>query len=124
MGIFANELLAVYGALQEGRSAPELPQLPIQYPDFSVWQLARLNSGELEAQRQHWRQQLTGGPQLLELPMDFARPAQPSGRGKTVSFELPAAVAEGICTLAASCGTTLFATLLSAWQVNIQLPPL
>jgi len=78
--IFMTELAAAYNAIKAGRAGPDLAALPIQYADFSAWQRARLDGGELEAQRAHWRQQLADAPLLLQLPTDFARPAEPSGR--------------------------------------------
>ncbi|HEV2736623.1 MAG TPA: condensation domain-containing protein, partial [Longimicrobiaceae bacterium] len=37
MNVFFGELWTLYGAFLEGRPSP-LPELPIQYADFSVWQ--------------------------------------------------------------------------------------
>ena len=69
-------------------------------------------------QRTYWKQHLAGAPALLELPTDFLRPPQPSGRGRVVSFEVPAEVVGGVRALAASCSATLFMALMAAWQVN------
>ena len=69
-------------------------------------------------QRAYWKQHLAGAPALLELPTDFPRPPQPSGRGRVVSFEVPAEVVGGVRALAASCSATLFMALMAAWQVN------
>jgi hypothetical protein len=41
VGVLFRELSAVYGALLDGRE-PDLPELPIQYADFAVWQRERL----------------------------------------------------------------------------------
>ena len=116
-GILTAELYAAYNALHCGRAAPDLPELPIQYADFSAWQRARLEGGALEAQTQYWRQQLAGAPLLLELPTDLPRPAEPSGLGSHVDVQLPASVLQGLHEVAASCGATLFMAVLAAWQV-------
>ena len=110
--------MAAYEALQAGHAGSELPLLPIQYPDFSIWQRARLDSGELEAQRAYWRQQLSGAPELLELPTDFARPPVPSGKGDYVDFMLPAPLTQRLRYLAASTHTTMFMVMVAAWQVG------
>lgn len=117
MSILTTELLAMYEALRSARPLPDLAPLPIQYADYATWQRARLNSGALEAQRAYWKHHLAGAPVLLELPTDFPRPPQPSGRGRVVSFEVPAEVVGGVRALAASCSATLFMVLLAAWQV-------
>ena len=119
MSILTSELLATYEALRSAtRPLPGLASLPIQYADYAAWQRGRLDSGELEAQRAYWKHHLAGAPVLLELPTDFPRPPQPSGRGKLVSFEVPAEVAGGVRALAASCSATLYMVLLAAWQVS------
>ena len=111
------ELVAAYNAMLSGGAGPDLPELPIQYIDFSAWQRAQLESGGLEAQKQYWRQQLAGAPLLLELPTDSQRPAEPSGVGYCVDVELPPPVAQGLADLAGSSGATLFMAVLAAWQV-------
>ena len=119
MSILTSELLAIYETLRSARPLPDLAPLPIQYADYAAWQHARLASGELKAQRAYWKHQLAGAPVLLELPTDFPRPPQPSGRGRTVSFEVPAEAAGGVRALAAGCSATLFMALLAAWQVRL-----
>ena len=118
MGVLYSELAAVYNALRAGHPEPALPALPIQYADFSVWQRSRLESGELDGQRAYWRQHLADAPQLLELPTDFPRPSTFSGRGASVPVDLPASLAKGLRSLAASCGATSFMALLAVWQVR------
>jgi arthrofactin-type cyclic lipopeptide synthetase C len=117
-GILMTELAAAYNAIKAGRAEPDLAALPIQYADFSAWQRARLDGGELEAQRAHWRQQLADAPLLLQLPTDFARPAEPSGRAGDVGLEVAAEATAGLRALAAGCGATMFTVLLAAWQVR------
>ena len=46
-GIFFRELAALYAAYQEGRESP-LPELPVQYADYAVWQRAQLHGTALE----------------------------------------------------------------------------
>jgi len=121
-GIFMTELVTAYNAAKAGLAEPELPSLPIQYVDFSAWQRARLDGGELHAQREYWRQRLADAPQLLQLPTDFARPAEPSGRGDAVDVEVSPEVAAGLRALAAASGSTMFTMLLTAWQVSVFIP--
>ena len=65
--------------------APPLPELPIQYADYALWQRERLSGAPMERQLAYWQTHLAGAPGLLELPSDRPRPpiAELSGRGKT-----------------------------------------
>ena len=114
-----SELVTAYVALRDGGSEPELPALPLQYVDYAAWQRNYFASGELNAQCDYWRAQLAGVPLLLELPTDFPRPSQPSGRGGSVDFKLSPAVTASFNALSVSCGATAFMALLAAWQVCI-----
>ncbi|MET0396874.1 MAG: amino acid adenylation domain-containing protein, partial [Longimicrobiaceae bacterium] len=114
-GVLVGEVSALYAALAGGRPSP-LPPLPVQYPDYAVWQREWLSGERLEAQLGWWRERMAGAPPVLELPTDRPRPAVPDPRGATLGFELPAEVAAGLRELAAREGTTLFAVLLAGWQ--------
>lgn len=79
LGVLMRELTALYNAAREDRML-ELPELPIQYGDFAVWQQEWIESGGLANQLDYWRDALAGAPPLLELPTDFPRPAEQSFR--------------------------------------------
>ena len=80
MGIFSRELSVLYRALVTGESSA-LPELPIQYADFAVWQREWLQGEVLERQLSYWKKQLAGAPVRLELPTDRPRPAVQSFHG-------------------------------------------
>ena len=88
-GILVRESTALYQAFAQGLPSP-LPELPIQYIDFALWQREWLTGPVLDAQLGHWRQELAGAPALLELPTDRPRPAVQSTRGGAVHLDLPA----------------------------------
>ena len=116
-GILVRELAAVYGAFHRGEPSP-LPELPVQYVDFADWQRRWLQGEMLAAQVEHWRRRLAGAPPLLALPTDRPRPAVQSSRGAFRPFAaLPADAARRLEDLSRREGTTLFATLLTAFQV-------
>jgi hypothetical protein len=48
MGVLVGEVSALYAAFAEGRPSP-LPELPVQYPDYAVWQRGWLTGDVLEA---------------------------------------------------------------------------
>jgi amino acid adenylation domain-containing protein/non-ribosomal peptide synthase protein (TIGR01720 family) len=114
-GLFVNEFNALYAAFKAGEPSP-LPELPIQYADYAVWQREWLQGEVLEDQLAYWRQQLGGSRTVLELPTDGLRPAVQSFRGAMKYFVLPAGLAESLRILSRREGATLFMTLLAAFQ--------
>ncbi|MFL5539196.1 MAG: non-ribosomal peptide synthetase, partial [Longimicrobiaceae bacterium] len=116
MGVLQRELGALYAAYRDGRESP-LPELPVQYADYAVWQREHLRGDVLERQLSYWRERLAGAPELLELPTDRPRPAVQTYRGATVPMELSPELLERLQALGRSEGATLYMTLLGAFQV-------
>lgn len=114
MGIFTQELSALYKAFLSGEPSP-LPELPIQYTDFAVWQRQWLTGEVLEKQLDYWKQQLAGAPEVLALPIDRPRQAVQAFRGATVSFLLPLSLSEALKALSKRTGVSLFMTLYAAF---------
>jgi amino acid adenylation domain-containing protein len=116
MGILIGELSAYYRAMATGTSAL-LPELPVQYADFSVWQRQWLTNQVLERQLNYWKKQLTGAPPLLELPTDRPRPAIQTFRGGTEQLQLDSLLTSQLKKLSLESGSTLFMTLLAGFVV-------
>ncbi|RKG93727.1 non-ribosomal peptide synthetase, partial [Corallococcus carmarthensis] len=106
---------ALYEAFRQGQPSPLTP-LPVQYPDFAVWQRGWLQGEVLDAQLAWWTQQLAGAPRALALPTDKPRPPQRSARGATFPVRLSPALSEAVETLAHAEGATPFMVLLAAFQ--------
>jgi amino acid adenylation domain-containing protein len=116
LDVLSRELRALYAALREGRQSP-LPELPIQYADFAVWQREWLQGEVLESQLSYWKKQLSGAPSALELPTDRPRPLVPTYRGASQSRALPEDMAASLRALSQREGVTLFMTMLSAFNL-------
>ena len=116
MGVLIGELSAYYRGISTG-SPVELPELPIQYADFAVWQRQWLTNQVLERQLSYWKQQLTGAPPLLELPTDRPRPAIQTFRGGTERLQLDIKLTNELKKLSQKSGSTLFMTLLAGFVV-------
>lgn len=114
--VLIQEISLLYAAFAEGMPSP-LPELPIQYADFAVWQRNYLQGEVLDRYTNYWKQQLAGIPPLLELPTDHPRPAVMSFRGDYLPFRLPTAVANGLRELAKKEGVSLFMLMLAAFNV-------
>ena len=106
-GILTREIAALYQAYYAGRSA-DLPLPPVQYADYAAWQRAWPQNQLLAKSLSYWKKQLAGSPNVLELPTDRPRSAQPSADGATFEFSLPRKLSERLRALAASEHATLF----------------
>ncbi|OKH20882.1 hypothetical protein NIES593_17290 [Hydrococcus rivularis NIES-593] len=115
MGVLIRELTTFYEAFCTGKTAT-LPQLPIQYGDFAVWQRQWLQGEVLESQLSYWKQQLKGSLPRLNLPISCPRPQVPSFRGADYSFTLGANLSQALQNLSHQENVTLFMTLLAAFQ--------
>ena len=115
VGIFVRELTTLYEAFAEGRPSP-LEELPVQYADYAAWQRERLRGEALERGLAYWREQLGGGPPMLELPADRPRLSTPTQAGARQLLELPAWLTERLNDLGRQEGATLFMTLLAAFK--------
>src|SRR6185436_16570362 len=115
MGILVREVTSLYRAFAEGRPSP-LPELPVQYADFSAWQHSWLHGEVLENEIYYWRRQLAGLPPLLELPTDRPRPAVQTFRGASRPVWLTAGLTPQVEALSRREGATVFMVLLAAFQ--------
>jgi acyl-CoA synthetase (AMP-forming)/AMP-acid ligase II/NAD(P)-dependent dehydrogenase (short-subunit alcohol dehydrogenase family)/alpha-ketoglutarate-dependent taurine dioxygenase len=113
--ILYEELAALYRSFASGRPC-NLPPLPIQYVDYTVWQRQWLKEGELARLLAYWKQQLAGAPACLELAADRRRPALQTFRGALRPVVLPRSLADAVRSLSLEEETTQFMTLLAAFQ--------
>ena len=111
--VLQRELAVLYQAFAAGQPSP-LPRLPLQYPDYAVWQRGWLSAGELQRQVSYWCERLASPP-AFELPADRPRPAVWSYRGASVEAELPEELAAGLERLGQSRQATPFMTLLAGF---------
>jgi amino acid adenylation domain-containing protein/FkbM family methyltransferase len=116
MSILWRELGQLYRAFSEGRPSP-LPDLPLQYADFALWQRAHLSGQLLHDHLSYWRSQLAGAPALLQLPIAAPRPALQSHRGASLHFTLSHAELVALKELSQRHSVTLFMSLLSAFAL-------
>jgi non-ribosomal peptide synthetase component F/SAM-dependent methyltransferase len=108
MRVFARELMALY------QGSP-LPDLPIQYADYSEWQRGWLRNETLHKQLSYWKTQLAG-LSVLRLPVDKARPALQTFLGEREPVAISASLRAQLNALSQREGVTLFMTLLAAFQ--------
>ena len=113
IGVLFEELEAIYAALIGGIE-PALPALPLQYPDFAVWQRRVMEGGAAARQLAYWGERLRDLPPL-ELPTDRPRPAVQTLNGSHRELAIRGDVAEGIRSLARREGVTPYMGFLAAF---------
>ncbi|MGF9825596.1 tyrocidine non-ribosomal peptide synthetase TycC, partial [Brevibacillus agri] len=113
-GVSSGILLAEWVRLYQG---DVLPELRIQYKDFSVWQQAFFQSAAFEKQEAYWLQTFADEIPVLNMPTDFARPGTQSFAGDQYTLQTGKPLAEGLNQLAQATGTTLYMVLLAAYNV-------
>jgi len=94
-----------------------LPDLRIQYKDFSQWQHERLKSGQLKKQEAYWLDRFSNELPVLRMPTDFFRPAVQSFEGDRLEFRLEEALELELKRLMTHTGTTLFMVLMAVYNV-------
>ena len=114
--ILVTELAALYEAFCAGHPSP-LPQLPLQYADYAVWQRNYLRGENLEKLLNYWREQLAGAPATVDLPTDRPRPAVQCFRGEDRPFVFPKTLFDEVNRISRLAGATPFMTLLAGFQI-------
>ena len=117
LSVLLAELRELYAAFHAGRPSP-LPELALQFADFSVWERERATSPQVEEHLTWWRQRLQVLPPRLQLPAD-ARPAASIAPRALVEFALPGALAEELRKLGRQENASLFMVLEAAYHVLI-----
>jgi amino acid adenylation domain-containing protein len=113
--VFIQELATLYEAYLAG-VRPRLPELTIQYADYSHWQRQWLKGETFEKQVNYWKQQLENNTRL-NLPVAYTTAATGMLEGDRQAIIMPASLAEALKELSRREGVTLFMTLLAAFQV-------
>ena len=112
---FWMELLMLYQAFAAGRPSP-LPEPPLQYADFAVWQRQWLAEGGLAKHMEYWRAHLAEAPLVLELPTDRPRPPVQTGRGLSSKLALSRELSDAVRRLSQRLNASPFMTLMAAYK--------
>ncbi|GAA3194176.1 amino acid adenylation domain-containing protein [Actinocorallia longicatena] len=104
------ELAAAYRAHRTG-TAPDLPELPVQYADYAAWSRARLDERTRAERADHWRAALGGPPTTLP----GGGPETGGARSAEVVTSIPAGLAEAV-RRAGGPRTTSFLAFLTAYK--------
>lgn len=114
VGVLVRELVDLYSAFAQGMPSP-LPELPIQYVDYTAWQQEQLSGERLQSEVDYWRSQLEGSS-TLELVTDHPRGASTANKGATQKVQIEPELARDVKLFAQEHGATLYMVLLAAFQ--------
>ncbi len=115
--VLLPELLTFYEAFANGES-PTPNELPIQYPDYAVWQRDSIKE-ILPDQLSYWKTVLHDLP-VLELKTDHPRPATQTYEGAMEIFEISPSTTAALKALSQEQGVTLFMTMSAAFMALLQ----
>ncbi len=116
MRVMAREVSLLYPAFLVGKPSPLAP-LSLQYADYALWERNWFQREVLEQQVSYWKRQLAGAPALLTLPTDRPQGMLQSSPGANYHFVIAPSLAQALHQLSQRSGSTLFMTLLAAFQV-------
>jgi tyrocidine synthetase-3 len=110
MAILAEEFIRLY-------NGEELPELRIQYKDYSEWQNELFKTGKLKVQEEYWLSRFAGEIPVLNIPADYPQPPVMDFRGGWRRFEIDRELTAKLRHLASQNGATMFVILLAAYNV-------
>lgn len=113
------ELTELWAAAAQNRPA-SLPELTVQYADFTVWQRDQLAAGRLDELLGYWRKALVDLPVVHRLPTDRPRPPQRTFGGAEEPFTVTPAVVTAVADRARRAGATPFMVLLAAYAALLK----
>ncbi|MEO7361069.1 MAG: amino acid adenylation domain-containing protein [Gemmatimonadaceae bacterium] len=112
--IVFRELDAFYAAFASGQQA-DLPELPIQYADYSIWQREELQGDRLAGLLNWWRNELGDAEHVLHLPTDFQRPNVSGVDGVFRSIHFSAETRNSVKAIGQRNNATTYMVLLAAY---------
>ncbi|HEX3045916.1 MAG TPA: amino acid adenylation domain-containing protein, partial [Bacillota bacterium] len=112
MNIMNQEFIRLY-------QGEVLPELRLQYKDYTIWQIGFLKTEAVKEQEQYWLAVFSGKIPVLNIPTDYPRPLKRSFRGETVSFQLEREITQKLYQMGLDSGVTLFMILLAAYNVML-----
>jgi thioesterase domain-containing protein len=117
-GILIRELAALYDAHARGLPA-QLPEIPLQYADYCVWQRDWLKAADLERDLQYWGNKLRGRLPILDLPTDRPTVAALVSHGETEVASLGPDVVDKLKSFCKREEATLFMFFLAVFKTML-----
>ncbi len=115
--IFVGEFFKLYESSVQGKEE-ELPELKIQFADYSQWEHKRHQEDYMNKLLDYWKKQLDK-PTTLQMPTDRVRPKNQTYEGGFEPIELSMEITRSLKNLCSSEGTSLFMVILAAFQTML-----
>ncbi|MBD0254771.1 MAG: amino acid adenylation domain-containing protein, partial [Cytophagales bacterium] len=116
MEILIRELLACYNN-RRGAAAYAPQPLRVQYKDYAHWHNQLLAGKAAEASRDYWHGVFRQGIPYLQLPLDYARPADGQRRGESLKGALSPRTSRQLLTICQQREMGMFTLVLAALKV-------
>jgi amino acid adenylation domain-containing protein len=110
LDLMEKDLLAIY-------YERDLPELRLQYKDYSEWQAGAEQKRVLQKQEEYWLTRYAGQLPVLHLPTDFKRPIMQSFAGNRLTFESDREVTKSLKELAKYRDVTMFMLLFTFFNI-------
>ncbi len=124
-GLMMRDLARIYHALRTGAGslkevaagpAGNLPELPFQFADFTVWQNEYLASERAATALDFWTSHIPRELPALDMPADYPRQAGRSFPGTIASALLPPSVNQKLAAYCRTSGSTKHIVLLTIFE--------
>ncbi len=116
IAIMLEELALLYrGFVLE--TPAQIPQSPVQYADFAIWQRKALARNARDVPLAYWREQLRGLPPALDFSSGRRFGVIPGFNGEVVYRDIPRKLSEHFRSLGRQHDVTRFMALLALFQV-------
>ncbi|WP_264529198.1 amino acid adenylation domain-containing protein [Flavobacterium sp. N502540] len=112
MGVLSREFITIYNELVIGNEIV-LPDLPIQYKDYSEWQNSPSRQAVLEKSKALWLETFSGDLPVLELPSNKVRPKLKTYNGSGIKHSFSKKSNTALNTYAQQNGVTPFMVLMA-----------
>ncbi|WP_192797382.1 non-ribosomal peptide synthetase [Psychrobacillus glaciei] len=109
--IFMNELSRYYN------EEDLLPDLSIQYADFSIWEKNQLKKIEMKKQMKYWQEKLEGELPVLKLPFDKPYPNLKTNNGARETIIFNTELTKKFNSFCKEQGMTSYMTFLAAYNL-------
>ncbi|MGB5930209.1 MAG: amino acid adenylation domain-containing protein, partial [Cyclobacteriaceae bacterium] len=116
IGLLANEIAILYNSFSNGKGNP-LPELPVQYKDYVIWQNSELARNDENSHRTFWHNRLKSLPGKTSFTTDYPRPAVRSLSGSHLVYNFGPDLSKSLMALSRKANTSLFNILSSGLYI-------
>lgn len=114
--VLVKDVLEYYNAYRNGET-PNLPELKIQYKDYSSWQINQLQNGSYDEHKAYWIKNLSKELPLIDLPTQLKRPKIKTHNGRGLQAFISKDTTQRLKSFCHDQGGTLFMGLLTCWNI-------